>query len=281
MFSRGVVYMFIATLAFSLMQVGVKYLDEIPFFELILFRSVISLVMSYGAIRRLGLKPLGNNRPMLLQRGVYGTIALSLLFLSIQKLPLASAATLAYLSPIFTALFAIFLLGERIRPLQWISFGIAFTGVVFVKGFDSDVDGLYVLAAVVGAAFAGLAYNTVRRLKDHDHPVVVVFYFPLVATPIMAIWSASAWVMPTGWDWIILICIGILTQIGQVFMSHALQMEEAGPITSIKFFGLINAFIFSIFLFKEHYAAIHLAGIFLITLGVMLNLYIAKRRPGA
>ena len=84
--------MIVATLAFSMMQVGVKYLSHIPFHELILFRSGISLVLSLAWIVKVGLNPFGNNRPVLIQRGIYGTIALSLLFLTIQKLPLASAA---------------------------------------------------------------------------------------------------------------------------------------------------------------------------------------------
>lgn len=258
------------------MQVGVKYLKHIPFFELILFRSLISLVMSYSFIVRKGLNPWGNNKKLLIRRGIYGTIGLSLLFLSIQKLPLASAATLSYLSPIFTAIFAIFLLKERILPLQWVCFLVAFAGVVFIKGFDTDVEGIYVLAAVVGAAFAGLAYNTVRQLKSSDHPVVVVFYFPLVAIPVMAVWSAFNWVMPVGWDWLILIGIGCLTQVGQVLMSHALQMSKAGPITSIKFLGVINALIFSIFLFRESYTFIQILGMVVIAGAVTLNLYLER-----
>jgi len=69
--------MLIATLAFSFMQVSVKYLKHIPFHELILFRSAISFILSLIYLKRIGLNPLGNNRPLLIQRGVYGTIALS------------------------------------------------------------------------------------------------------------------------------------------------------------------------------------------------------------
>jgi len=270
--------MLVATLAFSLMQVCVKYLAHIPFHELILFRSAISFVLSLVYIKKIGLNPLGNNKPLLIQRGVYGTIALSLLFLSIHKLPLASAATIGYLSPVFTAILAIFILKEKIRPIQWIFFTIAFSGVVLIRGFDSNVQGIYVIAAVVGAFFAGMAYNMVRKLKDSDHPVVVVFYFPLVALPVMIIWSAFDWVQPVGWDWAILIAIGVLTQIGQVFLSNSLQSENAARVTSIKFLGVGIALLFSIFLFHEQYTTANIFGLLLVSTGVILNIYISKKQ---
>ena len=269
--------MLISTMAFSLMHVCVKYLKHIPFYELIFFRSIISLVLSYVYIKKSGLKTFGNNKMLLITRGIVGTIALSLFFISIQYLPLASAATIGYLSPIFTAIFAVFFLKEKLKTVQWFFFAVAFFGVVLIKGFDNDVQGIYVLLGVIAAMFAGIAYNLVRRLKDTDHPVVVVFYFPLVATPVMLIWSIFNWVQPIGREWIILLGIGVLTQIGQVYLSKALHLEYAGKMTSVKFLGTINAIVFGIFLFKEIYSLINCLGIALVVMGVVLNLYFSER----
>ena len=273
MFSRGVQYMLISTLAFSLMTVCVKYLDHIPFFELILFRSLVSLVLSLVYIKAKGLNPLGNNRPLLIKRGVVGTIALSLFFLSIQNLPLASAATIGYLSPIFTALFAVFILNERIIPKQWLFFTISFSGIVLIKGFDGNVSWFYILTGVIAAMLAGFAYNFVRKLRTTDNPIVVVFYFPLVATPVMLVWSLFNWVQPIGIDWLVIIAMGILTQFGQVYLSKALYLENAGRMTSIKYLGTVNALLFSVFFFHEYYSLINLLGILLVIMGVLLNIY--------
>ncbi|MEZ5008615.1 MAG: DMT family transporter [Chitinophagales bacterium] len=273
MFSRGVQYMLISTLAFSLMTVCVKYLKHIPFFELILFRSLVSLVLSLVYIKAKDLNPLGNNRPLLIKRGVVGTIALSLFFLSIQNLPLASAATIGYLSPIFTAIFAVFILNERIIPKQWLFFAISFSGIVLIKGFDGNVSWFYILTGVVAAMLAGFAYNFVRKLRTTDNPIVVVFYFPLVATPVMLVWSIFNWVQPVGIDWLVLIAMGILTQFGQVYLSKALYLENAGRMTSIKYLGTVNALLFSVFFFHEYYSLINLLGILLVIMGVLLNIY--------
>ena len=149
--------MLISTFCFSLMTIGVKYLNHIPFFELVFFRCIVSLGLTYYYIRRNKLNPWGNNKKLLIQRGLYGTVALCLLFLSIQNLPLASASTLSYLAPIFTAIFAIFLLKEKVKNIQWLCFMIAFAGIILIKGFDGKVSLFFLIVAVSSAILAGFS----------------------------------------------------------------------------------------------------------------------------
>ncbi|MCE2495744.1 MAG: EamA family transporter [Flavobacteriales bacterium] len=104
-------------------------------------------------------------------------------------MPLASAVTIQYLSPLFTSIFAIFILKERMASIQWLFFGLSIAGVVVLKRFDPGINLLYMMLGLGSAFFAGLAYNAIRKVRGTDHPVVVVFYFPLIATPIMAVLS--------------------------------------------------------------------------------------------
>src|SRR5690606_2025282 len=106
-------------------------------------------------------------------RGVFGVTALTLFFYTLQKLPLGSAITIQYLSPIFTAFFAIFMLGEKMYKIQWLFFGISFAGIAVIKGFDPNISLPLFLMGLGSAIFAGLAYNCVRKVKDTDHPLVV------------------------------------------------------------------------------------------------------------
>src|SRR5687767_14675953 len=95
-----VTHMSIATFCIALMNLSIKMVSHIPAVEVILFRSVISLAASYVMIRKLKLHPLGNNRKFLLLRGFFGMISLTTFFFTLQKMPLAGAVTLQYLSPI-------------------------------------------------------------------------------------------------------------------------------------------------------------------------------------
>lgn len=275
--SKGVGYMLISTFAFSLMQLCVKFLPHLPTHELILFRSIISLVLSLGFLIPRRISPWGNNRKLLVLRGVFGMMALSLFFVTLQELPLASAVTIQYLSPIFTSIFAIFLLGERMRPRKWVFISIAFAGVVLLKGFDERVSTVYFLLGILSALFAGGAYNCIRLLRNIDHPVVVVFYFPLIATPVMAVFSLFNWVTPQDMDWVWLLLLGIFTQVGQVYMTKALQAENANIVTSMKYLGALYALLYGYFLFDETYAMMSLIGIGMVLMGVVLNVLLKEK----
>ncbi|MFT4968806.1 MAG: drug/metabolite transporter (DMT)-like permease [Chitinophagales bacterium] len=276
MLSKGIKHMLVAGIFFSLMNIGVKYLDNIPAIEIVFFRSLVTLVISAVMIKQLGISFLGNNKPILFLRGLFGVIALSLYFLCLQKMPFASAVTIMQLSPIFTIILAIFILKERVALPQWIFFAISFAGVAIIKGFNPDMPILYFLLAILAAFISALAYNMIRKLKDTDHPLVVVFYFPVVALPIAGLLTYFKWVQPTWVELIILIGIGISTQIAQVNMTKALQMEEVGKVSIVRYLTIVYAIIIGYVFFKEDYGWTTILGIALVVLGVLLNLWFTK-----
>lgn len=263
--------MLISTFAFSLMTLFVKFIPDIHTFEIIFFRSLISLIISFVALRMKRIYPLGVNKKYLVMRGMFGVTALTLFFITLQNVPLANAVTIQYLSPIFTAIFAIFMLGEKLKWLQGLFFFISFCGVLMIKGFDERISTTYLLLGITSAVFAGLAYNCIRKVKDTDHPLVVVIYFPLIATPIMAVLSYFYWKTPTLYELGILLGIGIATQFGQVYMTKALQAESAAKISAMKYIGTIYALSYGYFFFRETYSTQALLGIGLVIFGVILN----------
>lgn len=278
MLSPGVRFMLIATFAFSLMQLCVKFLSHLPVVELILFRSLVSLSLTLFYLKKLGIEPFGHNKKYLILRGVSGVAALTMFFYTLQVMPLGSAVTLQYLSPIFTSVIAIFLLREKVLPLQWPFFALSFAGVLMLKGFDERMAFWPMMAGIGSAMFAGLAYNAIRKVKDTDHPLVVVFYFPLIATPVMFFASMFVWQWPQGWDWLFIILLGVFTHIGQLNMTKALQAEEASKVTSLKYLGTLYALIYGLMFFGEKYTLWGILGIVLVTAGVVLNVWYKHKK---
>jgi drug/metabolite transporter (DMT)-like permease len=274
---KGVFYMLGSTLAFALMQICVKYLPHIPAHELILFRSIVSIVLSVAMLQKLGIPLLGNNKKVLLMRGIFGTTALLLFFYTLQNIPLASAVTLQYLSPIFTALFAAIFLKEKMQIKQWLYFGVSFAGVALIKGFDERISVTYMLIGICSAMFSGMAYTCIRQLKDTEHPVVVVLYFPLVAIPIMSVLSYLNWVTPQGTDWLYLLLMGLFTQIAQILMTKGIQSGVANKMISLKYVGTIYALAIGYLLFGESYGIMSLLGIAMVIAGVILNFRCSKK----
>ena len=269
--SQGVRYMLLASFTFTLMKVSIKLVPHIPVIEIILFRSVISMGISVFFLVKQKVNVWGNNKLILSFRGIAGAIALIVYFSLLQQIPLATASTLQYLSPIFTAVLGIFLVGERVKNIQWLFFLVSFAGVLVIQGFDPRISGIHLVMGITASFFMGLAYNFIRKLKTSEHPLVIIFYFPLIILPVSAVWSVFVWVQPTGWDWLVLIMVGLFTQIAQFFMTKAYQQEELSKVSILIYVGIIYSLLFGYFLFDETFNMITYGGMVLVLLGVILN----------
>jgi len=264
--------MLLSGIFFALMNVSVKYIPHIPAIEIIVFRSIFSLVFSYLVLKKQKVNVFGNNKKWLIIRGVVGSIGLISFFYTLQNIPLASAVTIQYLSPIFTTVFGIFLLKEKVKPIQFLFFVISFAGVIVIQGVDARVDTFWAAVGIISAIFSGLAYNVIRKLKNTEHPLVIIFYFPLVTLPFALIVSAFGWVNPVGWDWAILLFIGICTQTAQYFLTIAYQNANVSKVSSLTYIGIVYALIFGFFFFGETFNALVYVGMGLVFLGVLLNM---------
>lgn len=264
--------MLLAGIFFAFMQVMVKFVPHIPAIEIIFFRSLFSLIASFWILKRQRVPVFGNNKKLLIMRGISGSLGLIFFFYTLQNVPLASAVTLQYLSPIFTALLGIFLVKEKLKPVQYLYFGIAFAGVLVIEGFDSRISPGYMLIGLGSALFAGLAYNIIRKLKNTEHPLVIVFYFPLVTLPIAGIYCVFNWVHPVGIDWLILLGVGVFTQLAQYFMTMAYQNARLSKIASLNYIGIIYALGFGFIFFDETFNLLTYLGMAMVLSGVILNI---------
>ncbi len=270
--------MLLATLAFAVMNIFVKQLDRIPAMETVFFRCLVAGMLCGAGLARAGVDWKGNNNRLLVARGTFGTLALFLFFVTLQNMPLATAVTIQYLSPIFTALIGISFLGEQVRARQWFFYALTFAGVLVLKGFSADVSTVYLLAGIASAFCSAVAYNLVRRLREREHAWVVVLHFQLVGIGAGLVFSLLYWVTPTAWEWVCLLMCGLLTLIGQVLMTRALQAEQIAKVSILNYTGLFYALAFSVFIFGERYSVQSLFGILLVLLGVVLSVVLSRQK---
>ncbi len=215
--------MFLSTFAFFLANICVKQIVHIPAMEIVFFRCIIASTFCFIGLRHVKVNWRGTNHKLLLLRGLFGTTALLLFFITLQNIPLASAMTIQYLSPIFTTIIAIFVLHEGVRRMQWIFYAIAFSGVLLIEQFDPRISPFYLAIGIISAFCSGMAYNLVRSMKGKEHPLTVVLHFQLVGVVAGLISLFFNFRMPTGWDWFYIVLIGIFSQLGQMFLTNALQ----------------------------------------------------------
>ena len=276
--TKGVQAMLLSTLAFFLANVCVKQVAHIPAMETVFFRCAVATVFCVVGLRRVKGSLIGTNHLMLLLRGMFGTTALFCFFLTIQQMPLASAQTIQYTSPIFTATIAIFILKESVMPLQWIFYALAFSGVLLIERVDDRISPFYLALGIISAFCSGMAYNLVRSLRGKEHPLTVVLHFQLVGAVVGFFGLFFQWETPRGWDWLYLFLIGVFSQTGQMFLTNALQRERIAGVAIINYTGLIYAITVGWFVFGEQQGIMALAGMTLVVAGVALSVFYSRRR---
>ncbi len=252
--------MALAAFWFSLMSLLVKVAGQrLDTQQIVLARAVVTLVLSYVLLRQAGIGMWGTHRKLLLLRGVLGFAALSCFYYAVIHLPLADATVIQYMNPIFTALLAAWLLREAIGGREAALVLLSLTGVVLIARPSflfgeriAALDPFVVTIAVAGAILSAGAYVTVRRLGASEHALVIVFYFPLVTVPASVPFAAAGWVWPTAWEWLVLLGVGIATQIGQVYLTRGLQLEPAGRATAVGYLQIVFAALWGALFFAEY-----------------------------
>ena len=268
--------MLTSTFFFALANLCVKYVDHLPAMEVVFFRCSLGALFCWYGLRGSGADWRGSSKIKLLMRGLSGTFALFLFFTTVQNIPLASAVTIAYLSPVFTAIIAMTVLKEDVARRQWIFYGLAFVGVLFIERFDPRIAPMFVAMGVVSAFFSGVAYNLVRSLRGREHPLVVVLHFQLIGAIAGLVSLFFHWETPVAWDWLFLGLIAVFSQLGQIFLTHALQSEKASSVSIAGYSGVVYGLLFGWMLFEEIPTPLSLAGIALVVGGLTASIYFSK-----
>jgi drug/metabolite transporter (DMT)-like permease len=256
--SSGIRYMAYGAFWFSVMSLLVKVAGQgIPPMQIVLARAIVSLVLSYLLLKKAGLPLWGTQRHLLVLRGLLGFAALACFYYGLVHLPLAEATVIQYTSPVFTALLAAWLLKEKLGVAEAACVGASLAGVLliarpeFVFGGTGGFDSRTVLIAMFGAMFSAGAYVTVRRLGSAENPLVIVFYFPLVTVPATIPFVIPVAVWPTAWEWLVLLGVGVSTQIAQVSITRGLQLLPAARASAVGYLQIIFAAAWGVFFFGE------------------------------
>jgi len=287
-------FMLLSALGFSLMAACVKEVSTlgIPVFEIVAARAVVSAVISYVDVKRKNIPLWGNNKALLIARGTVGTFALMFVYYAVTTLPLAEATLLQYLHPVFTAILALWFLKETIQRSTVACIVISLLGLLIIiypnlaqeslvqeslaqpnllLNPSIQYSWLSISAGVLGAFGSAVAYILVKKLTVTEDSSVIIFYFPLVAFPVSMLMLGSDFVIPSLTATILLILVGIFTQVGQVGLTKALHCADANKATAYSYVQVL----FSVFIgwayFSEIPMTTTIVGGGLIMVGALIN----------
>jgi len=282
---RGVLIMFVAAFFFSLMGFFIKLLSlHHNTFEIVFFRNIVSFALIACTMLIFKPKSVGGKPFLLIMRGVFGFMAMFCFFYSISVLPLATASTFVKTSPIFTAIFAGYLLKEKSGLKVWTAILIGFAGVLLVLRPAQAIAPAGAVAGLCGGVIAAMAYTSVRGLAKYYDARTIVLSFSiagLVGSTMYFIYRLlihdprylSSEFIPTGIDIFYIFMVGLLAFIAQWLMSTAYGFGRASVVSTVSYVGLIFSTIFGFIAGDGWPGIVSLFGIFLVGLsGVLVGL---------
>ena len=259
----GLVLMVISAAAFAAMAAfAKKLLPDTPTQAVVFSRGLLMTTVFVWLARRRGVSVRGRRPGMLLLRGLLGYGALSCYFWSVQHLPLGDAVLLQYSHPIFVALLAPLVLGERTGPLQLLLVMAALGGVALIVHPTGALRSAAMIG-VLGSMLSGIAYLTIRELSRTEHPLTIVVWFPLASlVPAMiATLRAGDAALPRNASEVaghLLVTASAL--VGQITLTFGLSIAGAARATAVTLTGPVFGMLFGYLMFGTVPTATSLVG---------------------
>ncbi len=275
----GIILMIVSTVSIAAGWVGVKLLGErLPTSEIVFFRSLVGIIILIPiALYRTG-SINGHNKKLLLARGIFGLIGMQMAFFAMTKMNLGDAAILLNTFPLFVALLAPFFLKERSNPGTFFLVVLAFVGVAFILKPTWDIFTGVALMGLAAGLMVAFAMMIVRKLHETESTWTIATWFSLIIVIGIAPLMAFQFIAPTVREIVIMLLMGSLLTLSQIFLTKAYRYAEASLIAPFAYLSVLWSYGFDILLWRhvpDLWSAIGSA----IVIGSGVGIIILSRRP--
>lgn len=250
--SKGIILLLIAELFFSSMWACVKLNGPtIPFFQIIFFRTITSVIIVGLLMLFKGITFRINNKRIMFSRCFFGYIGLAMSFYAFTKMSIGNVATLHHTSPIFVALLSPIFLKERAGLIVILCIIVAFIGVGFIVRPDEGIINTVSIIALLSGLFAALAYMSVRHLRLTDNFYLITFYFALFGAFVSLPLMLQNFTMPDVRELMLLLGAGIFGTFAQLLLTYAYRCTPANLLTPFNNSAVIFSFTYGWILWQE------------------------------
>ena len=249
----GFLYMFLSVCAFSIMDLIVKWSDTYPLGEVLFFRGFFGILFYFFIIPKQRVKNFYYTKRAGLHflRCVFGLIALIAIFIALRNLPLATVVSISFAAPIFTTIFSIFFLSEKVGFYRWLAVFVGFFGIIIITepGFSSlNIYYIYPIIFCLGLSYVAIA---IRQLSTTEPVWLISLNFSAAITIVSLFTIPFGWIMPNVQDLFLLSLIGIFGGVANLWLSQSYKFSEVSLVTPLKYLALVFAIIFGYFIWDE------------------------------
>lgn len=228
---RGILLMVSAIGIFVAMDTIAKYLAQwYPVPGLIWARYVINLAILLAWFAARGeLHRIRTARPGIqLARGLLLASATFFYFSALRVLPIADAAAISFVLPLFVAVLAVPMLGERLDLPRAVAIFVGMAGALMIVRPGSTVFTAYSLLPVAMAVCNALYQILTRKVAGLEHPLTSLVWGAIVGAVLFSAVAPFAWETPqTAFHWALLGVIGLFASIGHYLLIRAYDYANA------------------------------------------------------
>ncbi len=249
----GFLYMFLSVCAFSLMDLIIKWTTDYPLGQVVFFRGFFGIVFYFFIIPKNRIKNFyQTKRPILhFLRCLVGLIAMVAIFIALRNLPLATVVSISFAAPIFTTIFSIFLLSEKVGIYRWLAVVIGFLGILIITepGFESlNIYYIFPIIFCIGLSYVAIA---IRKLSSTEPVWLISLNFSIAITIAGLCSLPYGWKIPTFFDFFVLSLVGFFGGVANLWLSQSYKFSEVSLVTPLKYLGLVFAIFFGYLIWGE------------------------------
>lgn len=279
--NTGILLFFAALVAFATFDAGSKHMLErypAPFLNVMRYLAVIflaiAMLLRHGRGMRLRDAP---EKPLLVLRGVMLATVASCFMTALIWMPLSEATAIYFTSPLIMVALSPWLLGERVRPVQWAAVAAGFAGMMLIVRPGSDLPLLGTVLMAVSAVSYAIFQVLTRKLSGKVPGPVQYAYTAIICLVVTAL--PAPFFLPDPWpdltDAVLIIALGTCSGLAQILLIAAFQRVSAATLAPLNYFQLLLAVLFSTFWFQRPPDTLALAGMALI---MASGVFLAMRR---
>jgi drug/metabolite transporter (DMT)-like permease len=235
------------------MDLIVKWSDDYPLGQVLFFRGFFGIVIYFFIMPRNRIKNFYYTKRAGLHflRCLFGFIALVAIFIALRNLPLATVVSISFAAPIFTTIFSVFFLSEKVGFYRWLAVSIGFVGIIVITepGFNSlNIYYVYPIIFCLGLSYVAIA---IRQLSTTEPVWLIALNFSIVITLASLFTIPFGWVMPNIQDLVLLCMIGFLGGFANLWLSQSFKLSEVSLVSPLKYLALIFGIIFGYLIWDE------------------------------
>ncbi len=276
---RGVLWMSGAVLSFCAMAIAARaLLEHLGVFAVLFYRTAVALLIVLAVALPRGTSLRTQMMPVHLWRNIFHLGGQWSWVYALGALPLATVFAIEFTSPIFTALLAVMLLGERMNVGRVTMLVLGFAGVLVILRPGLAVVHPAALVMIFGSFCFAVQMIGTKRLAGSDAPLTVLFWMSVIQTPICLVAALPTWTMPVAADlpWIAVMGGGSFT--AHYCLTRAMRHADASVVVPVDFFRLPLIAVVGALFYGEPFEPAVLIGAAMIFLGTWFSLARESRR---